>query len=80
MSTVNQNFRLLEDIAIASAAYRAVDRVERAFDAIRTTVADWAQRERNRHYLAQMDDRLLRDIGLSRFDVEVETNKYFWQK
>ncbi len=80
MSTANQNFRLFEDIAISSAAYRAVDRIETIMAAFRATVATWAERQRNRKSLAQMDDRLLRDIGLTRFDIEVETNKYFWEK
>jgi uncharacterized protein YjiS (DUF1127 family) len=30
--------------------------------------------------LAQMNEHLLTDIGLTRFDVSLETDKYFWQK
>ena len=80
MTTLHQNFRLLEDIAISSAAYRAVDRVETLYKTISTTFATWAMRERNRRLLSQMDDRLLEDIGLTHFDVDVETAKFFWQK
>ena len=80
MSTANQNFRLFEDIAISSAAYRVVDRIETLYQSVTAAFATWAERERNRRFLSQMDDRLLRDIGLSRFDVEVETNKHFWEK
>jgi uncharacterized protein YjiS (DUF1127 family) len=29
--------------------------------------------------LLQLDDRMLRDVGLSRSDVDRECNKHFWQ-
>jgi uncharacterized protein YjiS (DUF1127 family) len=34
---------------------------------------------RDRRELAAMDDRLLRDIGLTRYDVELELRKPFWR-
>ena len=36
------------------------------------TVLDWQDRARQRHRLGEMDDHLLRDIGLSRADLEYE--------
>jgi uncharacterized protein YjiS (DUF1127 family) len=33
----------------------------------------------DRHALQTMDDRLLKDIGVSRADVEREANKPFWR-
>jgi uncharacterized protein YjiS (DUF1127 family) len=39
----------------------------------------WWERSRQRHHLADLDDHLLRDIGLSRADVELEYHKPFWQ-
>ena len=36
-------------------------------------------RARERRYLAELDDRLLRDIGLSRADVAHELSKPFWR-
>jgi len=33
-----------------------------------------------RRHLAHMDDRLLRDIGLSRLDAKREINKPFWRE
>jgi uncharacterized protein YjiS (DUF1127 family) len=39
----------------------------------------WQERQRDRHRLASLDDRLLRDVGLSRADVEGEISKRFWQ-
>jgi uncharacterized protein YjiS (DUF1127 family) len=39
----------------------------------------WADRVRNRRMLAELDERMLRDIGLSCFDVQRETDKPFWR-
>jgi uncharacterized protein YjiS (DUF1127 family) len=40
----------------------------------------WRQRLRERQQLAEMDDRSLRDIGLTRYDVEYELRKPFWRE
>ncbi len=39
----------------------------------------WRERGRQRRDLARLNDRLLRDIGLTRADVEGEVMKRFWQ-
>jgi uncharacterized protein YjiS (DUF1127 family) len=39
----------------------------------------WHERTRQRRSLAELDDHLLRDLGLSRTAVTVETNKPFWR-
>ncbi len=39
----------------------------------------WQERDRQRHALAQLDARMLKDIGLSRADVALELRKPFWQ-
>jgi uncharacterized protein YjiS (DUF1127 family) len=39
----------------------------------------WQHRSRSRHDLAALDERLLRDIGLTRFQVEIESSKPFWR-
>jgi uncharacterized protein YjiS (DUF1127 family) len=39
----------------------------------------WRERARGRHLLLQLDDRMLRDVGLSRSDVDREYAKHFWQ-
>lgn len=39
----------------------------------------WHQRMADRHSLRAMDDRLLKDIGLSYADVEREAAKPFWR-
>lgn len=38
----------------------------------------WRERARQRRHLAELDDRLLRDIGVSRADVEGEISRPFW--
>jgi uncharacterized protein YjiS (DUF1127 family) len=40
----------------------------------------WLERARERRQLCALDDQMLKDIGLSRADVELETQKYFWMR
>ncbi len=44
-----------------------------------TTLLGWSARARERRSLYRLDDHLLKDIGLTRADVEREANKHFWQ-
>jgi len=39
----------------------------------------WLERARERHALSELDDRMLKDIGLARADITRETDKLFWQ-
>lgn len=39
----------------------------------------WRERAKSRHALASMDERMRRDIGISRYEVMRETSKPFWQ-
>jgi uncharacterized protein YjiS (DUF1127 family) len=41
-------------------------------------IVHWAELSRQRRALGMLDDRLLRDIGVSRADIEAETSKRFW--
>lgn len=41
-------------------------------------VTKWEQRRRSRINLGRLDDRLLRDVGLTRYQAETETSRYFW--
>jgi uncharacterized protein YjiS (DUF1127 family) len=43
------------------------------------TLADARERRRQRVALARLDDRMLRDIGLTAADVEGEASKPFWK-
>lgn len=42
-------------------------------------IAVWHARARQRRDLAELEPRLLRDIGLSRIDAILEAAKPFWQ-
>lgn len=44
------------------------------------TVATWRQRLYERAALQSLDDRLLRDVGLTRADVWHECRKKFWEE
>jgi uncharacterized protein YjiS (DUF1127 family) len=39
----------------------------------------WQRRANERHALAQLDDKILRDLGLSRSEVARELRKPFWR-
>lgn len=43
------------------------------------TLELWRERAQQRRRLMELDDRLLRDIGLSRADAEREGRKPFWK-
>ena len=40
---------------------------------------EWHERARSRRQLQGFSDRMLQDIGLTRAQVEVETDKPFWR-
>jgi len=42
-------------------------------------VQNWSERHRTRGHLYQMPDYMLRDIGVSRAEVEQEFTKPFWR-
>ncbi len=39
----------------------------------------WAERVSERRHLTELDDRLLKDIGLNRADVEAISTRPFWR-
>ncbi len=79
MTTIRlHNF--FEGIEISSALYGLVQRIEAAALAVKKTVVTWASRSKDRRQLAEMSDHLLTDIGLTRVEVAIEVNKYFWQR
>lgn len=41
---------------------------------------EWHERFRQRQLLLSLDDHLLKDIGISRADAEVEASKPFWER
>lgn len=50
-----------------------------AFTGLFRTVAEWQRRSEERHHIRQLDERLLRDMGLRRIDAMTEADKPFWE-
>ena len=48
--------------------------------AVRAMLREWRRRRKGRLELARLDERMLRDIGLTRLDAEYEINKPFWRE
>jgi uncharacterized protein YjiS (DUF1127 family) len=44
------------------------------------TLERWVERRRQRRQLLELNDALLKDIGLSRADVVRESDKWFWER
>lgn len=81
MSTIKaRQFHLIEDLDIAAITYGIVEKFEAFARKIIHTINVWTSRSRERYHLGQMSNHLMQDIGLTRADVALEVNKYFWQK
>jgi uncharacterized protein YjiS (DUF1127 family) len=59
-------------------AQRLGDLLSRMVTRCLETLGDWHQRSLARRRLGELDDRMLRDIGLDRDQVQIETRKPFW--
>ena len=73
MHTINSTADLADLSARPSAPWR---------DTVRASlrlIALWRERARQRQALASLDERLLRDIGLTPYDAAYECNKPFWR-
>ena len=53
--------------------------IERRLVAFFETLAAWQDRAAQRHHLSQLDERVLRDVGLRRANVRRELEKPFWR-
>jgi uncharacterized protein YjiS (DUF1127 family) len=66
-----------------SLAGAAAPRRERRAGPIATLLLDllsnWLRRARERRALQGLDDGMLKDIGLTRVDIEFEVHKPFWR-
>jgi uncharacterized protein YjiS (DUF1127 family) len=83
MVTSFSEFRRVHMVAIHGHATRgrsgqrhAVLALGDAWDHVR----EWRPRTRERGELAALDDRMLKDIGLTRADAEFLSNKPFWRE
>jgi uncharacterized protein YjiS (DUF1127 family) len=48
-------------------------------DSASTLLARWLDAARSRQTLEELDDHMLRDIGLTRAEAQREAGKFFWQ-
>jgi len=67
---------------LAGATRRSAPRRVGPFVALAMLAIDrlstWLRRARERRDLAALDDYMLKDIGVTRADVEFEAQKHFW--
>jgi uncharacterized protein YjiS (DUF1127 family) len=61
---------------IVPARRRVPSKLSEAFDLLLL----WRQRRRERHMLGAFSDHMLKDIGLTRADIEAEVRKSFWRR
>jgi uncharacterized protein YjiS (DUF1127 family) len=67
-------------VTIAPATFGGVLRaVGRAGSAAIDALLTWQERAAERAHLSALEDRILRDIGLSRADADHEASKPFWR-
>jgi uncharacterized protein YjiS (DUF1127 family) len=59
---------------------QAVVALADAWDHAVATFHGWRRRARERAELAALDDRMLKDIGLTRADAEFLSDKPFWRE
>ena len=60
--------------------HNAVQALSDAGHHLVATVREWRRRIRERGELSALDDRMLKDIGLTRADAEFLSNKPFWRE
>ena len=70
---------LVHDPRAAAIPMRFFGRLRRDAGELLRLLLVWQDRERQRHQLRRLDDRLLKDMGLSRADVKHEAVKPFWR-
>lgn len=79
----NEGTALAPVTAPVAATAAAGTPVIRGVKALVVVIADlvmtWHERHCQRRHLSGLDDRLLKDIGLSRADIESEVRKPFWR-
>lgn len=81
MSTLKaKQFHFVDEMGIAATTLSVVERVEGFVSKTGKLVRTWVRRSNERRMLAQMNEHMLNDIGLTRFDALQEVDKYFWQK
>ena len=73
-------YQFFEGFDISGAVYNFVSKIEDTVANVKSTYATWVKRSAGRRELDRLSYRQLEDIGITRFDVNVETAKFFWQQ
>ena len=60
-------------------AHTAAEPPTRWLDGVSNLLMHWLDASRSRQTLDELDDHLLRDIGLTRAEARRESGKFFWQ-
>ena len=68
------------DTADAQRRQAAHEALSDAAHWVAATLREWRRRLREREQLGKLDDRMLRDIGLTRADAHFLINKPFWRE
>ena len=61
---------------VVPARRRVPSNLSKSFDVLLL----WLQRWRERRMLGALSDHVLKDIGLTRADIDVEVRKIFWRR
>ena len=78
MSTIPLDTTLARSTA-PGVGVRVLRRSRNALNRVFAVLREWHRRSRDRAALAAFDDRMLRDIGITRVDALYEINKPFWR-
>jgi uncharacterized protein YjiS (DUF1127 family) len=73
-------FQPCADCPPVSRRHAGLDALNEASDWVSGTLREWRRRIRARSELAELDDRMLQDIGLTHADREFLVNKPFWRE
>ena len=73
-------YQFLEGFDTSRAGYKFITKVVSIPKAIYSIIVLWNQRSTDRRQLANLNDRMLQDIGITRSEVDCEIKKYIWQE
>jgi uncharacterized protein YjiS (DUF1127 family) len=60
--------------------HKARHALSRAGNGVLATLREWRRRVHDRSQLGELDERMLKDIGITRSDAEFLMNKPFWRE
>ena len=79
MTSAQQEILVQPRVPDLESVHKVGSKLAAALYAILNTAVVWQERASQRVHLAALEDRLLKDTGLSHADVAAETAKPFWR-